>query len=276
MNGNNKMKNLKIAAAATGLLVVMALLWALQGKAPHDFAGKCDLCHVGLKDPSILTRDPNHLCIGCHPDSVERSHPSGFIPGKRLPGQFPLFKGKMVCVTCHFPHQSYEAKPENPGLQMAEPGPYLLRANAAGKVFCHACHQGNFVSEEIDSHAISFKNAHAKPMDYSDKDFIDDNSRECLSCHDGIFSSAPETELGGLNWEHGKGIGLSHPVGVDYESVQLSKPGEYHPRQRLDPRLTLVNGKIGCETCHNHYSKKFKHLVMENSGSRLCLSCHNL
>jgi predicted CXXCH cytochrome family protein len=182
----------------------------------------------------------------------------------------------MVCVTCHFPHRRQEAGPANPPLNPAEPGPYLLRADTAGKVFCHSCHQGNFVSEEIDSHAISYKKAHTKPIDYSKKELIDDNSRECLSCHDGTLSSAPGTQLRGLSWEHSKNIGLSHPIGVDYESVYLSKPREYHPPERLDSRIILVNGKIACETCHNHYSRFKKHLVMENTRSRLCLSCHNL
>ena len=260
-------------------LILVILLWAAQNRDPHDFTGKCNLCHVGLKDPSILTHEPNYLCVSCHADNVERSHPSDIVPVKTLPAQYPLFKGKMVCVTCHFPHRRQASETDiasGPGLNTVDPGPYLLRADTAGKVFCFSCHQGSFVSEEIDSHAVSYKKAHTRSIDYDKKELIDDNSRECLSCHDGTLSTEAGAQVRGLSWEHNKNIGLSHPIGVDYESVYMSKPREYHPPERLDNRIVLVNGKIACETCHNHYSRFKKHLVMENIKSRLCLSCHNL
>jgi len=41
--------------------------------------------------------------------------------------------------------------------------------------------------------------------------------------------------------------------------------------------LPLVDGLIGCSTCHLPYSKA-NHagpmLVIDNAGSRLCLACH--
>jgi hypothetical protein len=69
---------------------------------------------------------------------------------------------------------------------------------------------------------------------------------------------------------------MSHPISVDYEAAYLAKPRAYHPPESLDPAITLLNGKIGCATCHNHYSKHKKHWGMDNFRSRLCLSCHNL
>jgi len=270
------MRYIKIVVSVV-FMVLVILLWATLEKDPHDFTGKCNLCHVGLKNPTILTREPNYLCVNCHKDNVERSHPSDFIPPKKLPKQFPLFNGRMVCITCHFPHRKYKNNlPEGSQTDFIQPGPYLLRADSAGKVFCYTCHQGSFVSEAIDSHAISYKKAHTKPIDYSKKELIDDNSRECLSCHDGTLSTAAGTQVRGLSWEHNKNIGLSHPIGVDYESVYMNKSGEYVSPELLDPRIILVNGKIACETCHNHYSNIKKHLVMDNFKSRLCLACHNL
>jgi hypothetical protein len=275
---NMKSKYLKLKAVSAAVLLAAALLilWAVQGKESHNFEGQCSACHVGLKDPSVLTREPNYLCLSCHPNSAKRSHPSDLIPSQTLPPQYPLYKGKMVCITCHFPHPIYgkegEPAPDN---GKAGPGPYMLRSSVVGKVFCFSCHKGGFTSDSVDSHAIAFKKAHTS-IDFEQKGLIDDNSRECLSCHDGTLSKATHTQIQGVSFKHGKNIGVSHPISVDYEAVYLSNPRKYHPPQSLDPRIVLVNGKIACETCHNHYSKHKKHLVMENFKSRLCLSCHNL
>jgi predicted CXXCH cytochrome family protein len=283
-----KMKYIKIAAGALVLLVIF-IIAAVREKDPHQFEGKCSQCHVGLKDPSILVRKPNYLCLSCHPGADKRSHPSDIFPTRALPPQFPLFRSKMVCITCHFPHRHYgkermeadqttqvkEVTAAVPG-KMPVPGPYLLRAEESGKMFCYTCHQGNFTNISVDSHAIAFKRAHSRLLDFDKKQEINDNSRECLSCHDGTISTEATTQFEGLSWEHGKSIGLSHPIGVDYEEVYMKKRRLYHPPGNLDPRIVLIDGKIGCETCHNHYSKNKKHLVMDNFRSRLCLSCHNL
>ena len=275
-----KLKYIKIGVV--GIVVLVVILWAAQIKVkdPHQFEGKCNLCHLGLKDPSVLARDPNYLCLSCHPGADKRSHPSNIFPNRALPPQFPLFKNKMVCVTCHFPHRHYGKEGEagehrDTGL-VTTPGPYLLRAEESGKIFCYTCHKGNFTNPSVDSHAVAFKKAHSPLLDFDKKQKIDDNSRECLSCHDGTISTEATTKIQGLSWEHRKNIGLSHPIGVDYSQVYTSKPRLYHPPERLDQRIALINGKIGCETCHNHYSKHKKHLVMDNFKSRLCLSCHNL
>jgi predicted CXXCH cytochrome family protein len=277
MKANRKLRYLR---TGTGAVLILTLIIIIIGevleKDPHRFEGKCSQCHVGLKDPSILTRDVNYLCLSCHPGSEKRSHPSNIIPAKAIPPQFPLFRNKMVCITCHFPHRKY-GKPGTGAAKAAEaPGPYLLRAGQAGKVFCYTCHRGNFISFSADSHAIAYKRAHTRPLDFKQKGAIDDNSRECLSCHDGTLSTSAQTQIRSLSWEHRKNIGLSHPISVDYEAVYSRKPRFFRPPATLDPRLVLIDGKIGCETCHNHYSKHKKHLVMDNFKSRLCLSCHNL
>lgn len=273
-----KSQYIRLTLITVAAALVLFILWAVQGgKDPHNFEGRCSDCHVGMKDPSILTRDANHLCLSCHPDNAKRSHPSGIVPNRQLPAKYPLYRGKMVCVSCHFPHRRYDIKPPKPGT-MAQPGPYMLRAARVGKVFCFSCHQGSFDDSTVDSHAISMKRAHTKPLDFDKKELIDDNSRECLSCHDGTISSGTHATVGrgGVNWEHRKKIGVSHPISISYQDSYLRKPRAFHPPENLDPRITLINGMIGCETCHNHYSKNKKHLVMDNFKSRLCLSCHNL
>jgi len=273
-------------------IATVVFLWASSGKGVHQFEGNCNLCHVGLKDPTILIREIDYLCLSCHPDNAGRSHPSNIVPTQNLPAQYPLFQGKMVCTSCHFPHhrlggpdQTASAASATPVAPVAPatsrfitPGPYMLRASGMGKVFCFSCHKGGFSNTATDSHAITVPQAHTPgtTLSFQQKQMVDDHSRECLSCHDGTISNTAHTQIRSLDWKHNKNIGMSHPISVDYQQVYMEKPREYKPPESLDSRIVLINGKIGCETCHNHYSKHKKHLVMDNFRSRLCLSCHDL
>ena len=86
----------------------------------------CLLCHAslpdvylfGAKNVMFLVDDPNEYCIGCHPGFSE-AHPAGghhlVTPSEkimkalstsvnRIGVELPLYKGKIVCATCHNPH----------------------------------------------------------------------------------------------------------------------------------------------------------------------------
>jgi|GEM_PF-1990849 len=134
-------------------------------------------------------------------------------------------------------------------------------------------------------------------------------ARLCLSCHDG--SIAPETTLSLPDAKvlkvrvrkkerpsdtRFKVEGISkfryeeriikivdtdqvydfhdHPIGVRLKDVALVDPEIY--REPLSENLKLYNGIVDCGTCHSvHNTTPFQPLLAENnSGSRLCLSCH--
>jgi predicted CXXCH cytochrome family protein len=86
----------------------------------------CLLCHASLPDiflfgpenVKFIVIDPNEYCIGCHPGFSE-NHPAGgrhlVKPSEkimkslktsvqRIGVELPLYKGKIVCATCHNPH----------------------------------------------------------------------------------------------------------------------------------------------------------------------------
>ncbi|MEW6519350.1 MAG: cytochrome c3 family protein [Thermodesulfobacteriota bacterium] len=86
----------------------------------------CLLCHASLPDIYLfgpknvifIVKDPNEYCIGCHPGFSE-NHPAGgrhlVKPSEkilkaletsvqRIGVELPLFDGKVVCATCHNPH----------------------------------------------------------------------------------------------------------------------------------------------------------------------------
>ena len=54
------------------------------------------------------------------------------------------------------------------------------------------------------------------------------------------------------------------------------KDTSFRDKAVLDKRIRLFNGKVGCGSCHNPYSKNAKFLVIETEGGRLCLSCHEV
>ena len=102
---------------------------------------------------------------------------------------------------------------------------------------------------------------------------LDALSLACLDCHDG---ASPKTTLGEGVWRHmDSAIGLSHPIGVDYSVATMGKAG-YVPEDKLDKRLRLFDGKIGCCTCHDPYAAEGKALVIGARGNfqGLCLACH--
>ena len=256
-----------------------AIAWALQYLNPHDFGDKCYDCHVGLKNPDILTRDADILCLKCHPKQKKMTHPTGFFPAKtkNIPPGFPLYNGKMMCITCHIAHKTYDETDVQH--RKFDNNPYMLRYDKTGKIFCYQCHYGdpdNFIVRKADSHALGLGRAHDLSHDVSLKDVLDDGSRECLSCHDGTLSQDASISFGGISWEHSKGVGVAHPIGIDYKRVYSKKPMEYRHSSSIDSRVRLFDGKIGCQTCHNHYSKNPHLLVMKNKRSALCLQCHDL
>ena len=109
------------------------------------------------------------------------------------------------------------------------------------------------------------------------------DSRLCLGCHDGtlatnILSPDLNTILGSFRGETPKNFCLAqgHPVGIDYRLAQLNSKGRLRDPSMLDPALKLEDGQVSCISCHDPNSRLQKKLVMSNSGSRLCFSCHNL
>jgi len=54
----------------------------------------------------------------------------------------------------------------------------------------------------------------------------------------------------------------------------LKKPRQFTAPYDLPRELRLYDGKIGCGTCHNAFSKEKSMLVINNRRSRLCLECH--
>lgn len=113
---------------------------------------------------------------------------------------------------------------------------------------------------------------------------LDAVSQACVQCHDsmrhagGIATGAIRTH--------------SHPVGVNYDHYAFTRPQDYRPRTSLPGTIRLVDGQVGCASCHKLKNAEpqaaLGGLPAEEGGCRatrefatggnrdraLCLACH--
>jgi len=253
-------------------LLTFCLSFALWGGFTgrgHDFRGRCEFCHLTQpKDGEVgrFTRDISFLCLDCHNVSSRNSHPIGMIPSMKVPEGFALsWSGKMTCATCHDPHAADSGDDLN-----------FMRTTARGKDFCDLCHRGSLpIGGGV--HVGSVGIAHSKSGVVEDgnsfNQVVDPITLECLNCHDGVIASdASYKVLGGEAVTYQR-RGLSHPIGMDYRKAALHDR-ELRPVEMISPEIALYDGKVGCASCHNPYSRQRRMLIIDNVGSALCRECH--
>lgn len=258
-------------ASCVLLLIVVAYIWS-QTADFHDFTGRCLDCHLTMPTeekkgiPLVFTKEISFLCEKCHEEGKGPSHPVDMRASMNIPPVFPLNRrGNITCVTCHSVH-----KKDRPGKR------YILRVEESGELFCMICH-GELI-EGLAMHKGTVGSAHIsrRYVVEDQHDIIDELSAKCLNCHDASLAKDAIVEnIGRGEYLHGQDIGIAHPIGVDYYEARAKYQGAYVTPESLRPEIKLFNGKVGCGSCHNPYSKRHFQLVMSNEGSKLCFACHN-
>jgi predicted CXXCH cytochrome family protein len=117
----------------------------------------------------------------------------------------------------------------------------------------------------------------------------------CLSCHDGTVAGSPgalaaygQVPMSGqMNSSDVFGTNLStmHPVSFALPlkaAPDLVSSLTANPPSTADPTgaVQLINGNVECTSCHNPHVQNIdpnnpNFLVINNSGSQLCLACHS-
>lgn len=249
-----------------GTLIVAVLLWisiGALGSRQHLSGEGCDSCHlasnVNSAEARKLRASEEKLCSGCHRSSLEMSHPSGFMPNRPLPDDFPLdWKGDLTCSTCHQVHGEIMT---------------MGRTSENGKTLCLRCHDSLFFQQMRDGGTSIIHSGHLDARNNVPTGTLDNYSVLCLGCHEdelssqGLLVTVSATGIA----RHGSGS-ANHPVGVDY--VRATRYGGYRSLPVLNPTISLPEGKVSCVSCHEGYSGIHGKTLSTKRG--LCLECHDL
>ena len=270
------MKHKSVVAFLFLTLLLVLVVLSLENQ-PHAFKD-CTSCHVYAEPAGArareLTQPVTLLCNRCHEKTLAEGymHPVNTRPVQVIiPNDMTLSRsGQIVCTTCHDVHAEYFTPYGTPS--------HFLRRQESGKAFCRICHDN--LDRLSKGHQATLGEAHFRSqyMVTDPRQGIDAMSRNCLSCHDGSFGSSVTIQAG--VWKHGKEFLQhdqgSHPIGMDYEQARLNRGSktDLRPRDMVDRRIRLFQGKVGCGSCHDPYSTILKKLVMSDVNSKLCFTCH--
>lgn len=246
-------------------------LYSLKSN-PHLGEVACDECHLRPAtategSSNLFVADIETLCLRCHTEiSLSMSHPIAIKPSIPLPADMLLdWKGELTCTSCHYMHE-HDDQPYHDNAK-------FLRRQSSGQDFCRECHQQGFMDNRTMGHSLAKNEAHYTPGDAGST--LDESSAACLTCHDGSLARDDGTvSLAAGVWTHDGYEGRnSHPIGVRYRDARGGRHG-YRDISELPGVVRLPDGKVECVSCHNPYSSNDKLLVIDNHGSRLCLTCH--
>lgn len=259
-----------VGIAAAGIFFV--ILYSSSRPLKHDFTGQCTMCHEEIPKKGTplhevkLKSSPEKLCDACHQMNMNASHPVGVKPNKPIAMQSYLdAQGRLTCLTCHDVHK------ENKDIYGDNELKGLLRGHASGRAFCYTCHNEDMLKMDWrHTNAINYAHMSDQLLQHNDGALLDTFSVECLSCHDGVISHMTDIAPRAGDFRHG--IGLSHPIGVEYPMISVRH--DFVDINTLPSGIKLFDGKVGCLSCHNPYGGKKNLLVMDNKGSALCLGCH--
>jgi len=117
------------------------------------------------------------------------------------------------------------------------------------------------------------------------------NSKLCLSCHDGTvaldsYGGATGVTTIGTGGLIGTNLSTEHPISFDYDAAQALDLGIRVSTSTVSMPVSgtgtiaadlLFGGQMECATCHDVHNGEgiAKLLRVDNTGSLLCLTCHN-
>jgi len=164
--------------------------------------------------------------------------------------------------------------------------------SASGGSACRYCHTQHRIvaSKPLWNHELStavYRIYQSTSLD-ADVGQPTGASKLCLSCHDGTVALSA-TIQGGTNEgvptyiqpgtkNLGTDLSDDHPVSFAYSGSLASRDPQLRPPQLLPPELQLDQySELQCTTCHDPHDNQFgDFLVMDNQGSQMCVSCHDL
>lgn len=195
-----------------------------------------------------------------------------------------------MCASAFAQPTSVVGGPHN----LSASGPGSIKATSENEVciFCHAPHNASPIKPlwnrtmPADAYTIySSRALDANPGQPTG------SSKMCLSCHDGtialgaivsrtepISMSGGVTTMPGGHSRIGTDLRDDHPVSFAFDSSLASRdPHLRNPASIPEQTKLDANQELQCTTCHDAHNNAFdSFLVMQNTASQLCISCHNM
>jgi predicted CXXCH cytochrome family protein len=158
-------------------------------------------------------------------------------------------------------------------------------------IFCHTVHKTTG-DTPLWNHTMSLVTNYTVYSSPTMKAVVgqpDGSSRLCLSCHDGtvalgmvnnrtttIQMQGGVTTMPSGSANLGTDLSGDHPISFVYDQNLSQQDPRVKDPATLDKKIRLDHfHKLQCVSCHNPHDDQFgKFLVMDNTGSALCLACH--
>lgn len=176
-------------------------------------------------------------------------------------------------------------------LSASGPGPIRAVDESQPCIFCHTPHNAT-AAKPLWNRSLS--TASYTPYRSNSLQALPDqptgSSKLCLSCHDGtialgsVVSRHQEiTMAGGVTrmpagtTNLGTDLSDDHPVSFKYDATLIQKNQKLRNPASLPDTVKLdENLELQCTSCHEPHDNQFGNfLVMSNSASQLCVTCHN-
>ena len=215
-------------------------------------APACDACHLrtATEDRGAGLLVPNERCIGCHDQRAATGGAASAFHGS----------SRRACVDCHSFHRPEELKAGDTTFA------HVFGESGAGK-HCVACHAGSGGPRGLgEAHRDAAAVYHGNGAYLAGLT----PSEGCLLCHsrDGADAVALRATSEPPRFrEHS-----SHPYGA--EVLPGRSTGGFRIRRDPDARLTLFDGRMECQTCHDITDDAPDLLVRYAEPYDLCLGCH--
>jgi len=105
-----------------------------------------------------------------------------------------------------------------------------------------------------------------------------DVNQVCMECHQ---EGLADNEMAAMEVVNSRGQvkkivfshQMSHPTEIDYARRALAN-SRMRPVDRLDKHIRLINGEVGCLSCHNPASPEPAFLIGSYAEGDFCRKCH--
>lgn len=255
----------------------------LQCGTCHDYTPTEENINSTSKNVWKTGVDINKSCTlsGCHTYEESMNHPigvtvKGIIPESMQTDSF----SRITCITCHENAQTAPDDAESTEGITSER--FLQTPNS--QQLCASCH-ASAGSVGSRSHWRFSNKAHLNPIKTGDSfaqsntiqlfASVDDESNNCLSCHDEVSAVIPAmNETSAQKSNRFKSMS-DHPIGMNFSHKANTIRGGFISPMKNSNSIRLFEGRVGCGSCHSLYSKNEFYLSVNNSNGELCRSCHN-